>query len=141
MRSLSQKRAVLANLKGTSGSKVSATPKEPTPEAASKKLQVDDFLFSKAKVAVQLDVPGVKPLALTLPDIHVTQLGTGPDGITPADLTKKVLNEIIQEVLPAVTKAATAALGDVSKDASKVLDSSKGQIDKAVKGVGDLFKK
>lgn len=133
---------LLANLQGSSGAtKPASDTKEPTPEAASKKLQVNDFLFSKAKVAAQLDVPGVKPLALTLPDIHVTKLGTGPEGITPADLTKKVLNQVIQEILPAVTKAATGALGDVSKDASKILDSSKGQLDKAAKGVGDLFKK
>ena len=133
---------LLANLQGSAGaSKPASDAKEPTPEAASKKLQVDDFLFSKAKVAAKLDVPGIKPLALTLPDIHVTQLGTGPEGITAADLTKKVLNQVIQEILPAVTKAATGALGDVSKEATKALDNSKGQLDKAVKGVGDLFKK
>ena len=65
---------------------------------------------------------GGKMVSVTLPDIHLTNLGTGSEGLTPAELTSKVMNSLMTEVVPAVTKlvsnAGAAAVG-LGKDAGK----------------------
>ncbi len=117
---------------------------EPAAGGASKKLQVDDFLISGAKVKVTLTALGGRTLSLSIPDIHLTNLGTGPEGITPGELTKLVLKGLNTETFKAVEKAVSD-LGKQAADAIK--DVTKGgpeSLDKAaqtLKGVGDLFKK
>lgn len=100
-------------------------------QGASKKLQVDDFLISGARVnAVVLG----KSITVPIPDIHFTNLGQGPEGITAGDLMTKAFNDVITEALSAVAKSATGAVGDAAKGATDSLN-------KATKGIGDLFKK
>lgn len=113
-----------------------AAPKDDKP---GKKLQVDDFLITGAKVNVSLTGMGGKSVAAPLPDIHLTNLGQGPEGITPAELTRKVLNEVI----PAAIKVAAS---DAVKDLTKGVTDAAGKaasdaVDKATKSVTDLFKK
>ncbi|HEX7655122.1 MAG TPA: AsmA family protein, partial [Verrucomicrobiae bacterium] len=60
---------------------------------AGKKLQVDKIDITGVKVTARIAGMEGEPITLTIPDIHLTDLGTGPDGITAADLTKKVLSE------------------------------------------------
>jgi len=135
---------ILENVEATTGGAGKETEKpksEPAAKGASRKLQVDDFLISGAKVSVSMTMLGGKSMTLPLPDIHFTDLGTGPDGITAAELTKKVLREVTAATLKAVEKGvadlgkgATEAVKDLSKGATNTLD-------KATKSIGDLFKK
>ncbi|HKS38486.1 MAG TPA: hypothetical protein VJW76_14935 [Verrucomicrobiae bacterium] len=111
--------------------------------AASKKIQVDDFLISGGKIHLSIDVPGVgaKSATVPLPEIHLTGLGQGADGITAAELTKIILKEVLQRAIPAAEKAAMElgkGLTDAAKDLSK---DPAGTVDKATKGLGDLLKK
>jgi hypothetical protein len=70
-----------------------------------------------------------------LPEIRLTRLGEGPEGITPAELSKKVMSAI----LDATTKAVAENAGKLG-EAGKVL--STGATDQLKKtGIGDLFKK
>ncbi len=71
---------------------------------------------------------------LPLPDIHLRDLGKGPDGITPADLTKTVLGEVVSGTLKAVAKDAT----NLGKGAENV---GKQGVNKITTGLGGLFKK
>lgn len=107
------------------------TPAKSTPAPAetkpAKKIEVDDFLISGAKVHYGT-------LTLPLPDIHLTDLGKGEDGITAADLTKRVLSAITAATVKQVAESATG----VGKDAGKAVNSS---IDKLKKGIGGLFGK
>ena len=135
---------ILDNVKGASGGSQTTTPATSStpatnaaPEAPSKpapKLEVDDFLISGAKVHVQLTGILNKSLDLTLPDIHLTGLGTGPDGITPAELTQKVLSEVISSTLKAVGDAAT----NITNVSGKAINST---VDKIKSGLGGLFGK
>ena len=102
-----------------------ATPAE---KKAAKKLQVDDFVISGAKVHANLTGVVNRQITLTLPDIHLTNLGTGADGITAADLTQKVLSEITADTLKAVAAAAT----EIGKNAA---NAAKGAAQDAVNGV------
>lgn len=115
----------------------------PKPEAGpGKKLQVDDFLITGAKVNVSLTGMGGKAITLPLPDIHLTGLGQGADGITAGELTKRVLNEVLSSATKVatsdaaknLTKGATDAVKDVGKTATDA-------VEKATKGLGGLLKK
>jgi propanediol dehydratase small subunit len=113
----------------------------PTAEAqAGKKLQVDDFLITGAKVRVGANGP-----TLALPDIHLTGLGNGPEGITAADLTQRALSVLVRETLKVVASAATD-IGKHAAEAGKELGKEAGKTvgegaEKVGKGIGDLFKK
>ena len=121
----------------TGGSEKTATPEN---KAASRKLQVDDFVITGGRINLSLDlsVLGGKSATVPLPEIHLTNLGSGPDGITAGDLTAKVLKELLQAAIPAAEKA----VADLGKGATGVLkDAGKGATEKAAKSIGDLFKK
>lgn len=131
---------LLANVKqATGGSETNAAPKES--KSASRKIEVDDFVISKAKLLVSVTGMGGKTIPVALPEIHLSNLGTGPDGITPAELTKVVLSEIEREAV----KAADSAVADLGKNATGVtkdVGKSVGDnADKIGKSIGNLFKK
>ncbi len=99
---------------------------------AVKKLEVDEFVITGAKVHY-----GTVP-TLSLPDITLHDLGKGPDGITPAELTKDVLSEIVSETLKTVGSAALNA-GKSAENLSKNLGAE--GVKKITTGIGGLLKK
>jgi len=132
---------ILANVEAATGG---ATPAGDKPGRAEpgpgKKLQVDDFLITGAKVRVGATALG-GTTALALPDIHLQGLGTGAEGITSAELAKRVLAALTESV----TRAATGAVGELGKgavEAAKDLGKTATEsVGKTTKGVTDLFKK
>lgn len=103
------------------------------PPGPGKKLEVDDFLLTGAKVhATILD----KEITLPIPDIHFTDLGTGPDGITAAQLTQKVLSEITSDTIKAVGDSAKNAVGTLGGT-----NGVGGAVNSVKKGLGGLFNK
>ena len=127
---------ILDNVNATVGGTDNKAPTETTPkeQKAAKKLQVDDFLITGAKVKVSVKGSGGFATPVSIPDIHFTNLGQGPDGITPAELMKKVLAAVTEDAV----KAAAGAATDIGKGA--VNDATK-DLGKTTKGVTDLFKK
>ena len=133
---------ILANVEAaTGGGAASKDTKTPTGgKKPGKKLQVDEFIITGAKVRVGATVLG-GTAPIPLPDITLRDLGTGPEGITPAELTKRVLGAITE----GTTKAAAGVVGDIGKGA---VDAAKGAgktateaVGSTTKGVTDLFKK
>ncbi len=135
---LSQIRDNLDAALGGSGSE----PTSPTAASGSaRKLQVDELLITGGKVKVSLKGTGGFAAPVPLPDIHFTNLGQGPEGITPAELAQKVL----AAVTDGAVKAAAGAVTELGKGA---LDTATGvgkeateQVEKTAKGITDLFKK
>ena len=84
---------ILDNLDSTrrkSGTTVTNAPATSKPE---KKYEVDDLTITGAKVQVSLTgTQGQQEI--TLPDIHLANLGTIGDGITASDLAQRVLSAI-----------------------------------------------
>jgi hypothetical protein len=106
-----------------------------------RKMEVDDFLITGAIVHVSLTGIGGREMTLTLPDIHLTNLGTDRAGITATDLTRRVLGAITTATIKAVANATTdigKAVGNLGKDAGKAVDQN---VDKITKGIGGLLKK
>ena len=135
------KNNLTAILDNTQGSADQAESKKAAPESqkkapedkAARKLEVDEFVISGAKVHYNGTLTGGKTMTLPIPDIHLSNLGTGPDGITAADLTKQVMNAITAEVIPALTKS----VGDFGKEATGLLKDAGG---KGASGVKDATK-
>ena len=110
-----------------------------------KKLEVDDFVISGAKVHANLTGFVNQEITLPLPDIHFTDLGKGNDGITPADLIQKVLGEITTDTVKTLATYASNLGKDATKAATDAatgaLSGSTNGLDKLKKGIGNLLGK
>jgi len=130
---------ILANADASNKSGGPVTTNEVTGKAKpAKKFEVDDLLISGAKVHYG-------SATLPLPDIHLTDLGTTQDGITSADLTRRVLSQVTEESIKAVG-AEAMRLGKNIEDLGKNLGSDSGKtlsngVDKIKQGIGGLFNK
>ena len=135
---------ILDNVTATAGD-TSAKPADSKPaaksEGASKKLQVDEFLIAGAKLNVSSSMLGGQQVTVVLPEIRLTNLGQGPDGITAAELTKRVLNDVVAAAIPAAEKALKDAAKGVTDTFKDLTKGGTNSLDKVTKGVGDLFKK
>jgi uncharacterized protein involved in outer membrane biogenesis len=132
---------ILDNLDSATASGTNATQTTSDNKGANRKLEVDDLLISGGRI--NLIVTGVADQSATavLKQIHLTNLGTGPDGITTAELAKVVLRAIEQSAV----QSGSGAISDIKNGAmyfSK--DPVKGgsnTVDKAAESVDELFKK
>jgi len=106
-----------------------------------KKIEVDDFLITGAKVHVRLTDLGGREMDLSLPDIHLTDLGKDDTGLTTAELTRVVLKTITTATIKAVSAGATdlgKSAESLGKDASKATAED---VDKVKKNIGSLLGK
>jgi uncharacterized protein involved in outer membrane biogenesis len=132
---------ILANVQSsTGGAKTNAAGKVEA-EKPGKKLEVDEFIIRGAKVHISLTGLTSQPITVLLPDIHLTDLGTGPEGITSAELMQRVLAEIER----GAAKAAAGGFGDLRKTADELTKNLGknlgGSVTNLPQGIGDLFKK
>lgn len=133
---------ILANLNestsGPGGTNVAnATPKEQ--KKANKKLEVDEFKIIGAKLTANITDLN-KTITIPLPPITLTNLGTGPDGITVTELTKRVISEIEHTSVKAVSTQA-GDLGKAAENLTKNLGKNGGALTNVTQGLGNLFKK
>jgi uncharacterized protein involved in outer membrane biogenesis len=138
---------ILANVEAFSGGeKASAQPAEnqpaeTKPAKAPKKFEVDEFVITGGKVNVTLTSLGGKSVTVPLPEIHLTDLGKGPEGITAAELTKKVL-EAIEKGAISVSGNAVSDLGKQAGELTKGLGGAQSNaVESVTRGLGGLFKK
>ena len=66
---------------------------------------------------------------MPLPDIHLTDMGTGPEGITGAEVAERAMNALLASVTDVVTKNVSTLGKDILGGAKSV-----------IKGAGDLLK-
>ena len=134
---------ILSNLEETTGGSAKEQPKPTEAEAkANKKLQVDDFEISGAKLHVSVSSFAGQSASVPLPTIHLSNLGSGPEGITVAELTKLVLKALEKQA----AESATTAIAEMSKGAVFMSKEGAGMatnaVEKAGKSLTDrIFKK
>jgi len=130
---------LLQNVRGSA----SQAEKSGSDKSSSRKIQVDDLLISGGKINLQVNASmlGSKSTTVPLPEIHLTSLGQGANGVTTAELTEIILKEILQKAIPAAEKAI-ADLGKGATEAVKGMGkNATGSVEKATKSVTDIFKK
>jgi hypothetical protein len=137
-------KTILANVQAaTGGSGGQAAPGQSGPAATGpgKKIEVGDFLLTGGQLKLSTGALGGKSLALALPEIHLQDLGKGSDGITGAELMRRVLELVLEKAGPLVAenlgKLGAEAVGAA---AEKLKDETKA-VEKVTKGLGDLLKK
>lgn len=127
--------AYVANLVGPAGKE------EKKPATPGKKLQVDEILITNTKINLSMTILGGKSATIPLPDIKLNNLGQGEQGVTPAEVIKVVLKEVMTKTTAAVSgflSGAGKAITDAAKSAGgAAADAAKG----ITKGIGDMFKK
>ena len=126
---------IMDNVNGTpqTGLVITNSVKQPK---SSKKIEVDDLLITGAKVHAIVTDAGGKEITLTLPDIHLTDLGKGNNGLTPTELTRAVLKAIIS----ATVKAVTGELTHLSDKGAELLKDNS-SVNQIKKGTGGLMGK
>lgn len=127
--------AYVASLLGPAGKD------EKKPAAPGKKLQVDELVISNAKINLSMTILGGKSATVPLPDIKLNDLGKGEQGVTPAEVIKVVLKEVMTKTTSAVSGFLSGA-GKAIIDGAKDVGGAAADAAKSVtKGIGDLFKK
>jgi len=110
-------------------------------KTSGKKIQVTDLTITGAKVHANTLLSGGKTMTVSLPDIHLTNLGTGSDGMTPAELTKKVMDELMGKVVPALTEGLANAGKEALNLGKGTGEEAKKGAEKVTGGIKGLFKK
>jgi len=128
---------IMDNVKGTGTSGTNAGPV--TPSGKPKKFIVKDIDIEGTKVNLVLNLPGLgnKTMTIPLPPLHLQNIGQAENGVTADELVQAIMKPL----LASVTSAATDAISNM---AGQLKDLGKGGADslqKAGKGVTDLFKK
>jgi hypothetical protein len=77
-----------------------------------RKLQVNDLVITDAMLQVNLTILGGRTINLPVPDIHLTDLGTGPEGITALEVGQKALHAELNAVTKEMAKNASQLGGD-----------------------------
>ena len=128
--------------KGGPAPETTATPSQgPSAQKPAPKIQVDDFLISGAKVKVNLTGLTSKEMTVTLPDIHLKDLGKDSNGITPTELVRVVLSQVNLSTIKAVTESVAGSgkmIEDLGKDIAK---NPEEKIKSVTKDLKNLFGK
>lgn len=130
---------ILENIQATSGQGQSGST--PSSSSAGRKIQVDDFLITDGKLNLSVNLLGQQSATVPLPEIHLSGLGQNAEGITPAELSEKLL----KVVLESATKAAASQLTSLTKGlggaAQAAGTGTVQQVESVTKSLGNLFKK
>jgi len=118
---------------GTSSTAPNSTAPPASPAQPEKKLQVNDLVISGAKLQVNTVLSGGQTITVPIPDIHLTDLGAGPQGITGVEVGQRVLHAVLNAATKALAKDAT----NLGKEAA---GEGKGALKKATDRLKGLFK-
>jgi len=108
-----------ANNLGTILQNIKAYTGEKDRDRSNRKLQVNHFRLSGAKVHLKLSIFGNRIITLAAPDIELHDLGTGPDGVTSAELTDLV----VKRISSAVGTMITSSLAEIGREQTAPSDN------------------
>ena len=114
----------------------SSTPapvEAPASPKASRRFQLNSLLITGAKLHVRNLFSSGENVTLPLPDIHLVNLGAGPNGITSPEVAQRTLNA----VLDVIAESASDVVGKLGQDA--VSGAKKFNFEKAAERLKSLF--
>ncbi|MDB6029347.1 MAG: uncharacterized protein JWM68_5570 [Verrucomicrobiales bacterium] len=128
---------LLDNISSVAGADEGTTSTAQKPAEGGKKFRVKDILIKGTKVNASLTGMGGKTVTRTLPDIHLTNIGTDGDGVSSAELSKKV----VREILASTIKDLSSSTGLLGKEVQGLGKGAATQVEKASKSLKGLFNK
>ena len=87
-----------------------------------KKIQINNFIVKNGRVHISMTMLKGKKISVSLPDIHIKNIGTGKEG--------KTASEVFEEIFNVVNKDISSTVSGLAKDGDsigkKVIDKLKG---------------
>jgi hypothetical protein len=129
---------ILDNVKAANGGDQPAAKTgeaAPAAQKSQKKFIVKDMVIEGAKLHASLTGLGGKQVTLPLPPLHLQNIGSPGNGVTPGELVEQILKPLLASSVTAVEKGITDIgknVGEIGKDASK-------EVNKVTKGLKGLF--
>jgi uncharacterized protein involved in outer membrane biogenesis len=117
---------------GNSSTAPNSSAPSSSPAKPERKLQINELVITGTKLQVNTKLLGGRTIELSIPDIHLTGLGPGPDGITSVEVGQRALHAALAAATTAITKNA----GDFGKEA---LSGAKGSVKQATDSLRGLF--
>jgi len=105
--------------------------------AAGPKLVIKHLYFRDGEVTVAGARLLKQGLSVPLPDVHMTDVGAGPAGATPAAVTREIVRGLGRRV---VTAVAALDLGDKARDAGRAVATGAERTGDAAKRAGQKVK-
>ena len=131
---------ILDNIDSTSGNGSSAAANSTTNSQPSKKFEIDDLVITGGEIHVSVNGLGGREMTLPLPDIELTDLGKGKDGITAAEVIRAVMSRVSAETLKAVANAGKD-VGNAATSAAKGAEKTVTQgVNNIGQGINNLIK-
>jgi hypothetical protein len=115
---------------GTSGSK---EEKSEAKEGATKMI-IDHVYVKGGKVNISATLLGGKSMTVSLPDIHLKDIGKKEKGATPGEVAQSIIGALNKAILKAVTPLNLGKVGDVAGEAVKGVEDT---LEKGAKDVTD----
>ena len=91
---------------GSSSTAPNSSAPPGSPAKPEKKLQVNNLFITGARLKVNTKLSGGRTITLAIPDIHLSDLGSGPEGITPVEVGQRALHAVLNAVTKEVAKNA-----------------------------------
>jgi hypothetical protein len=132
---------IMDNLNATTKAAAQAPSTQSAKAKPARKFEVDDFVVTGAKVHASLTGLGGREMTLTLPDIHLTNLGKGDNGVTATDLSRRVLQAVVSATIRAVANSSVDIGKNVENLGKQGGHAVSNSVNKISHGLGDLFKK
>jgi uncharacterized protein involved in outer membrane biogenesis len=117
---------------GSSSTAPNSAAPSSSPAKPEKKLQVDDLVITGAKLQINSKFSGGRTITVPIPDLHLTDLGTGADGLTPVEVGQRALHA---ELIAATREVAKNA-DELGKEA---VTKGKGAFKNAADKLRNLF--
>lgn len=106
-----------------------------------KKIQVDELLITGAKARVSTPGGTGQQTVLSLPDIHLKDLGKGSDGLTPEELVQAVMREITGSTFGAISNSLGSLGQGFQKMGSELQKEGSNPLNLINKGLDGLLGK
>ncbi|MDH3393064.1 MAG: AsmA family protein [Desulfobulbaceae bacterium] len=128
---------IMTNIQTATGGNARANDTEASKQdQPGKQLLIDDLQIRNGKIRMSATMLKGKALDLTLPDIHLRDIGKKSNGASMEEVAKQVFTELNKGVATAVGKS-TELLGETAKD---LQETGKKALGSATEGVKNIFK-
>jgi uncharacterized protein involved in outer membrane biogenesis len=98
------------------------------------KMIIDHVYVKGGKVNISATLLGGKSMTVSLPDIHLKDIGKKENGATPGEVAKSIIGALNKAILKAVAPLNLGKVGDVAGKAVKEVEDT---LEKEAKGVTD----
>ena len=122
-------KTILGNIKSFTAQSRGKTIKGPNVESKTdggKKLQINNFIVKNGRVNMSMDMLNGKKLSMTLPDIHLKNIGAGKEGKTASE----VFEEIFRSVNEDISNTVSGSTNTFKQRATKTMDTLKDKFKK-----------